>query len=131
MKAIVLFLLLCSASPFLNAQIYTPKDVQLPEDFENVYKEEIFTDDLVSSFFIAIRKNVPLHKHVNHSEHVYVLEGTGEMRLGDEHISIAPGDVIIIPKDTPHSLEVTSMDPVRIISIQAPKYDGSDKVKLD
>lgn len=111
--------------------IYTPKFEHLDEEFENIYSEKIFSDSLSSSFLIIIRKSVKLHKHVGHTEHVYVLEGTGEMMLGEEHVSVAKGDLVIIPKGTPHSLEVTSMDPMRIISVQSPKFEGKDRVFIE
>ena len=127
----VLILLSIFSFQSFSQSIYSPQDAEIPENFDNIYKEDIYSDDLVSSFLIVIRKEVGLHKHSKHSEHVYVLEGTGEMRLGEEHVSVTAGDFIIIPKDTPHSLEVTSRDPMKIISVQAPLYDGSDKVKLE
>lgn len=117
---------------FINGQgIYTPS-IEGPEnDFDNIYAEKIFSDSLVSSFLIVVKKEVKLHKHVTHSEHVYVLEGSGDMVLGNENISITKGDLIIIPKNTAHSLIVTSSIPVKIISIQAPEFDGKDRVLIE
>jgi mannose-6-phosphate isomerase-like protein (cupin superfamily) len=60
-----------------------------------------------------------------------VLSGEADMRLGDQNIHIKPGDVIFIPKGTPHSAKVTSTVPLRIISIQAPYFDGSDRIMLE
>jgi len=111
--------------------IYSPSEANPEEEFENIYKEEIYSDSLASSFLIIIKQGVALHKHEKHLEHVYVLSGSGDMILGDEHISIAEGDVLIIPKNTAHSLEVTSRDPIRIISILAPKYDGNDRILIE
>lgn len=113
-----------------SQSIYTPNLEHLEEEFDNIYSEEIHSDSLSSSFLILIRNNVPLHKHEFHSEHVFVLEGTGEMTLGTQHVSITKGDLVIIPKGTPHSVEVTSMDPLRILSIQSPKFTGKDRVLI-
>ncbi len=115
----------------IGQSIYTPSLVNPEKDFENVFRDEIFSDSLSSSFLIIIKKGVDLHKHKFHSEHIYVLSGTGEMVLGEENISIAEGDVLIIPKNTAHSLEVTSRDPMRVISIQAPRYEGKDMIMIE
>ena len=131
-KALVTALM--TSSLFLNSigqSIFSPSQVNPEEEFENVYREVIYSDSLSSSFLLIIKKGVGLHKHEFHSEHVYVLSGTGEMTLGEDHISIAEGDVLIIPKNTPHSLEVTSRDPMRAISFQSPKYVGKDQVFIE
>ena len=115
----------------IGQSIYTPSDVNPEKEFENIFKEEIFSDSLTSSFFIMIKKGVALHKYEFHSEHVYVLSGTGDMTLDGENVSIAAGDLVVIPKNTPHSLKITSQSPMRIISIQAPKYEGKDLFFLE
>jgi len=86
-------------------------------------------DSLSTSFLIAIDKKVPLHKHLQHSEHVYVLSGKGEMTLGEKTFSISAGDFFFIPRNTPHALQVTQ-SPVKIISVQSPHFDGSDRILL-
>lgn len=116
--------------PASSQSIYTPPTKMPAEDFDNIYVEQIHSDSLMSSFYLIIKKEVPLHKHLLHTEHVYVLEGSGEMILGDNHISITQGDLIIIPQNTAHSLEVTSRDPVKLLSIQSPHFDGSDRIEL-
>ena len=105
--------------------------ISAPSFYENVFVKPISSDSLSSSFFIFIKKEVKMHKHLSHTENVYVLEGEGEMLLGDKHISIKKGDVIFIPKNTPHSLKVTSISPVKIISIQSPHFDGKDRVFIE
>ena len=115
----------------IGQSIYTPSDVNPEKEFENIFKEEIFSDSLTSSFFIMMKKGVALHKHEFHSEHVYILSGTGDMTLDGENVSIAAGDLVVIPKNTPHSLEITSQNPMRIISIQAPKYEGKDHFLIE
>src|SRR5581483_10808732 len=72
--------------------------IKLPVSFENIYSRPIYSDSLSSSFVIYIKKNVKPHKHISHTEHVYVLEGEGEMMLGDKNFKIKKGDMIFIPK---------------------------------
>ncbi len=94
----------------------------------NVYNKPIFGDSLASSFCIVIKKEVKAHKHLKHSEHVMVLEGEGIMKLGDKIVNIKKGDIVFIPKNTVHSVKTTSKIPLKVISIQTPMFDGTDRV---
>jgi len=103
----------------------------IDNNFENVYSEKITGDSLSTSFLILIKKEVKLHKHLEHSEHVYVLEGEGNMQLGNDWFKIKSGDLIFIPKNTPHKVVTTSKIPLKVISIQSPQFDGSDRILLE
>lgn len=116
----------------VNAQNFQSADtVKAPADYENIYLRKLYSDSLVTSFVIYVKKEVKAHKHVSHSEHVYVLEGNGEMKVGDKKFPIKRGDVIFIPKGTVHSLTVSSKMPVKVISVQAPMFDGKDRVMTE
>jgi len=101
------------------------------EAFDNIYSEKIAGDSLSTSFLILIKKEVKLHKHLEHSEHVYVLEGEGNMQLGNEWFKIKKGDLIFIPKNTAHKVVTTSEIPLKVISIQSPQFDGTDRILLE
>jgi mannose-6-phosphate isomerase-like protein (cupin superfamily) len=59
---------------------------------------------------------------------VYVIDGEAEMRLGDKTVKIKNGDIIFIPKGTVHAVKVTSKRPLKVLSVQAPHSDGTDRV---
>ena len=99
-----------------------------PKDYVNIHSQKIAGDSLVSTFVIFIKENVPMHKHQNHSENVFVLEGEGFMTLGSISKEIKAGDVIFIPANTFHEVKVTSEKALKVISIQAPEFDGTDRV---
>lgn len=98
---------------------------------DNIYNSPAFGDSLASSFVIVIKKEVKLHKHLKHSEHVVVLDGEGIMKLDQKEIVIKKGDLVFIPKNTPHAVKTTSKQPLKVISIQAPNFDGKDRVFID
>jgi mannose-6-phosphate isomerase-like protein (cupin superfamily) len=104
---------------------------KIHETFDNIYSEKIAGDSLSTSFLIIIKKEVKLHKHLEHSEHVYVLEGEGDMQLGNEWLKIKSGDLIFIPKNTAHKVVTTSKIPLKVISIQSPQFDGTDRILLE
>jgi mannose-6-phosphate isomerase-like protein (cupin superfamily) len=105
--------------------------VKAPADYENIYLRKLYSDSLVSSFVIYVKKEVKAHRHVTHSEHVYVLEGEGEMSVGDKKFPVKKGSMVFVPRNTVHSLRVTSKDPVKVISVQAPMFDGKDRVMVE
>lgn len=132
MQKLVLTLSISILLVAAKAQSYQSLDtIKAPANLENIYAHPLYSDSLVSSFVIFIKKEVKTHKHVTHTEHVYVLEGEGEMTLGDKKFKVKKGDVVFIPKNTPHSLKTTSTVPVKVVSIQAPLFDGKDRVFIE
>jgi mannose-6-phosphate isomerase-like protein (cupin superfamily) len=125
----IMLLILMSLSA--SAQKFNLDSIQVPEDFEHVFVKQISGDSLSTSFLIVVKTEVKLHKHISHTENVYVIEGRGKMRLGDHWLDIKAGDLIFIPKNTPHKVIVTSEIPLKVISIQSPVFDGSDRILLE
>lgn len=103
----------------------------LPAKTETVFNRPLFCDSLASSFCIVIKNEVKAHKHQYHSEHVYVMEGEAQMRLGEKIFKIKKGDLVFIPKNTIHSVKTTSKQPLKVISIQAPLFDGKDRIIIE
>ena len=127
MKGLLAVALFCFCTPLLQAQVVHCPEKEPDPGFSNIFSSTLFSDSLVSSFMIWIRSEVPPHLHEHHSEHVYVLEGSGEMILGDSSFTIRRGDFIFIPAGTLHAVKVSSASPVKVLSIQAPEFDGSDR----
>ncbi len=120
------FSIMASAS----AQKQLIAEITAPADLENIHVVKIASDPHSSDFIIFIKHQVPLHKHEKHTESLYVLEGTGQLQLGEETLTIGPGDHIKIPEGTPHSVKVSSSVPLKVISIQAPEFFGKDRVSV-
>jgi mannose-6-phosphate isomerase-like protein (cupin superfamily) len=97
----------------------------------NIYNKPCFGDSLSSSFCIVIRNEVKAHKHQYHSEHVLVLEGSGQMTLGGKTFDIKKDDLVFIPKNTIHSVRSTGSVPLKVLSIQSPFFDGRDRVFVE
>ena len=123
-----LFQFIFSFSVSAQKNVISPEKLN-PAPSRGIGIQQLFQDSVdCSSFLILIEKEVKKHKHLSHNEHVYVLEGRGKMFLGDESFSIRKGDLIFIPKNTFHSVKTTSKKPLKVISIQAPFFDGTDRV---
>jgi mannose-6-phosphate isomerase-like protein (cupin superfamily) len=74
--------------------------------------------------------NVPRHKHPNTNEIQYILEGTGTIWLGDKEVHVKPGDLVIIPKGTPHAGTKPDGRPFKAIAIKTPPQSPTDTVML-
>lgn len=98
-----------------------------PESGFGIESKKLFGDSLVTSFLIFVEATVPGHYHEFHTEQVLILEGTGTIYLGKKSIEVNPGDFIFIPVGKPHAFVVKD-GPVKVLSIQAPGFDGSDRV---
>ena len=131
MKKVLLAMMCLIALITLAQDIKRLSDVEPEEDFENIWVKKISDDDEQTSFVIWVKQNVRLHKHEHHSENIYVLGGKGEMTINDEKFVIKKGDYFNIPKNTPHALKVLSSSPVKVLSIQSPKFEGKDRIFLD
>ena len=98
------------------------------EDYENISITKLSTNSDATTFAIWIKKKVKIHKHINHTEHVYIKQGKGKFQLADSLYNVKTGDLIIIPKNTWHGVIVESKNPMKVISIQSPEFFGKDRV---
>ena len=75
--------------------------------------------------------NVPKHMHPNSNEIQYILDGTGTIWLGDKEVTVKPGDLVIIPKGTPHGGTKPISGQVKAIAIKTPPQAPDDTKLLD
>ena len=115
----------------ISQSVQSTGSITPSKDFENIYVHKIDGDDLATQFIIWVKDTVRTHKHENHSESVYVLEGEGLFYFEDTTFSIKEGDVIFIPKQTWHSVKVTSNNTMKVISNQSPAFYGEDRIFKD
>ena len=112
-----------SAQQFLSTAEIIPI-----EEYENIHVQKLDDDPLTTTFMIWVKETVKEHYHAEHTEVVYVLEGSGLMTLGEEEKKITSGDYVFIPKGTHHSVQVIGDIPMKVLSIQTPSFDGKDRV---
>ncbi|HJZ94113.1 MAG TPA: cupin domain-containing protein [Gemmataceae bacterium] len=82
-------------------------------------------DGLGCSFHITAITDSTRHYHRKSAEVYYILEGSGQMELDGEAVTITPGTVITIPPGTRHRL--TSERGVRTIVFGVPAFDADDE----
>lgn len=114
-----------------SAQLFDPSSFPFPENDEKIRVDKLAGDELSTTFLIQIKESVAAHYHANHSETVTVLQGEAEMTLGADTFELKPGHSVFIPKGTAHSVRVNSKEPLVVISVQAPAFDGSDRIFIE
>jgi len=121
-----------AALVFFSAGAFCQRDLsnRSKPTSDNISVERLSGDSLTTSFLIQIREEVPLHYHAYHSEHVYVLSGSGEFILDGDTSVVSEGTYMFIPKQSEHHVKVTSDNPMRVLSIQSPEFTGKDRIKV-
>lgn len=70
--------------------------------------------------------DVPKHMHKSSDEIQYIVSGSGTFWLGDKQRHIHAGDLIVIPKGTPHSGSHATTGEFKAISIKLPPAVAGD-----
>ena len=100
---------------------------------DDLFKRTYLGHGRQSSVFVFQGHEGPFRKHIHitHDEIGYVLAGSGSVTVGDETRPVTPGDVWVIPSNTPHSGEFG--DPCQVLFISSPIDDpeNPDRVWLD
>lgn len=67
-----------------------------------------------------------LHLHRESEELYHITAGQGLMHLGDERLVVGVGDTVLIPPGTPHYIENTGEQAVKILCCCSPAYSHDD-----
>ncbi|EZH75568.1 lipoprotein [Aquimarina atlantica] len=106
-------------------------DFEPDQDYDNILVKKVYSDTHTSTFVIWIKKNVKPHKHIKHTEQVFVLQGKASVQLNDKEIIVQKGDWVTIPEQTVHAVKVLSKIPLKVISVQTPEFEGKDRVFVE
>jgi len=71
------------------------------------------------------------HYHNQTEETYYILEGSGDMRIGDETREVGPGDAIAIPPRAVHTIQNTGTVTLKFLCCCAPGYEHEDTVLVE
>lgn len=80
---------------------------------------------------IAPGQSTTPHFHPQTEEIYYVLDGVGEMRIGEEVRQVRAGDAIAIPPGAPHQIRNHGDATLKILCCCAPGYEHADTVLLE
>jgi mannose-6-phosphate isomerase-like protein (cupin superfamily) len=66
------------------------------------------------------------HHHLQTEEIYYILNGEGEMTVGEETRNVRTGDAVFIPQAKTHTLKNTGAEPIRLLLVCGPAYSVED-----
>jgi quercetin dioxygenase-like cupin family protein len=99
----------------------------------DAFKRTYIGHGKMSSVFVFQGHPGPFRKHVHtsHDEIGYVLAGSGSVTVGGTTRPVKPGDVWIIPANTPHWAEFG--DPCQVMFVSSPidDPDNQDRVWVE
>lgn len=67
-----------------------------------------------------------LHRHQQSEELYHITAGVGVMQLGEEQFAVSVGDTILIPPATPHAIQNSGDEALKILCCCAPPYSHED-----
>jgi mannose-6-phosphate isomerase-like protein (cupin superfamily) len=80
---------------------------------------------------LPVGARVGRHHHLETEEIYYILQGSGQMTVGDETRQVEPGDAIFIPRRNTHTLENTGQTPMLILLVCGPTFSYADHLAGD
>jgi len=72
-------------------------------------------------------RGIKPHRHKGREEIYVILDGWGEMLVGDETCEVVKGDVVFVPVDTAHGLRNLGDIPLDALVFTAPPFDDTDR----
>ncbi len=63
---------------------------------------------------------LPAHVHANEDEVFHIVEGSADVRIGDERFDARAGATIVGPRGVPHGYTATSKDACRMLVVVTP-----------
>lgn len=80
----------------------------------------------IAEALVEAGQETETHVHRKSQEVYYILEGSGNMRLGADENKVSEGDAILIMPGTPHCIKNASPGPLSILCVCCPPYSHED-----
>lgn len=87
--------------------------------------------ETASYAFVRLGRKEALHRHDLSDATIVVLSGRARVRVGDHVVEMSPGDVVFIPRGTPHSVENLTPEPLEAFAVFSPQADPKDRIYLE
>ncbi len=80
---------------------------------------------------IRITGRVAMHVHKESEETVYIISGSGVLHLRDFDREVKEGDLVVVPRNTPHGFTPHGEEAVVALSIFSPRFQQGDRIDLE
>ncbi|WP_026462417.1 cupin domain-containing protein [Adhaeribacter aquaticus] len=90
-------------------------DLQAPAEVKEIYVKLIGATPEATTAIVWLKEGAPTELHHDEHERFLILEGTCAITSGDQIYHLGPGDFYAVPLHVPHSFQVTSEIPCKVI----------------
>jgi mannose-6-phosphate isomerase-like protein (cupin superfamily) len=97
---------------------------------ENIKVTGLGAGPAASHHLVQVRDREAPHIHREHDGTVVLLRGKGFLMMGQSRLDLGTGDVVFIPRNTPHYFVNTSPEPAAAFVVFSPPFDGKDTVPV-
>ena len=105
------------------------KEQQVVETPHKVDVRKLYDHDNAQAMHITLRPGESLKPHITPvNVFFYILEGTTDVRVGDETIAVEKDSLVESPKDIIHCLANSSNAVARILVVKSPKPTSKSKL---
>ncbi len=105
--------------------IKSVKDLPIEENPHNADVRKLYDHENAQAMHMTLQPGQSLKPHITPVDvFFYILEGTPEVRVGDETLTVEKDTLIESPKNIVHSISNHSSSLARIIVVKAPKQTG-------
>ena len=106
--------------------IKSAKDLQVQENPHEVDVRQMYNHDNAQAMHITLQPGQSLKPHITPVDvFFYVLEGTPDIQVGDEIITVEKDSLVESPKDIVHCISNKSDSLARILVVKAPKQTSN------
>jgi mannose-6-phosphate isomerase-like protein (cupin superfamily) len=86
---------------------------------------KVQTQDTAGNLFVIEHRNLiaggpPLHQHWSQEEWFYVMEGDVAFQVGDQRVTLHPGESVLGPRRVPHTFSALGATPAHLLIAFAP-----------
>lgn len=80
---------------------------------------------------VAPASRTALHRHHRSEELYHIVVGRGVVTVGEDEVTVVPGDTVLIPPGTPHRIRNLGRGDLVFLCCSAPAYSHEDTELLE
>jgi len=119
----------CAGAPDGTARI----ELDLPEQGARLADRakdavDLHGDEALTIRLLRVTAPIALHRHRESEETLYLIAGEGLLHLASGDRALRAGDLVVLPRATPHGFTPTGPEPAVILQVFTPRLRDGDSI---